>query len=280
MAAARAEDGVGAAAAALEKLNFANGPAQPAPKPGGTKKAGGKKGRNAHKKALKDQMLQQRQELNRLINARLNKARFADEAGTQVRNALDDFPPFCCFDRNDLHLEIRQYARGEGETSAVPAEILDACFAMTEKNMRDLYEQAGWGWNALKKKRELEDKEARLLVAADKMSGSVVGFLHLRFLREDDDLVLYVYELQVEQASASRKGLGRHLMMLAELIARKSEMEWVMLTVLKCNEAANKFYTGLKYTVDELSPQMSVYDGDEEDEVSYVILSKRLPSRK
>lgn len=56
-----------------------------------------------------------------------------------------------------------------------------------------------------------------------------------------------------------------------ELIARKNQMQWVMLTVFKANVAAVEFYQKkLKYTIDDSSPDMHYAD----KEYSYLILSK------
>lgn len=48
----------------------------------------------------------------------------------------------------------------------------------------------------------------------------VVGFVHYRFTIEEDIPVIYVYELQLE-SHVRGKGLGKFLMQLIELIARK-----------------------------------------------------------
>ena len=55
-------------------------------------------------------------------------------------------------------------------------------------------------------------------------SGPLVGFVHYRFVLEEEVPVLYVYELQLEPR-VQGKGLGKLLMELIELIAQK---------VLKC----------------------------------------------
>lgn len=47
-----------------------------------------------------------------------------------------------------------------------------------------------------------------------------VGFVHIRFVVEQNVPVLYVYELQLEKC-VQRKGLGRFLMLFMELLARK-----------------------------------------------------------
>jgi len=235
----------------------------------------GKKGKSDEKKALKKQAQLERQLFNQQVNACIWAARFKDQSGTEVRSLVEEFAPFAKFNRNGLDLEIKQYARGSGETSQVPKDIMNYCVNLTETNMQQLYEDAGWGWNQLKKRRELEDEEARLLVASDKTTGEPVGFMHFRFLREDDATVLYVYELQVDQEKAGRKGLGKHMMVLVELAARKWGLDWCMLTVLDCNKKAQAFYGKLNYTIDETSPQMDVFEG-ESGETAYVILSKRM----
>lgn len=51
-------------------------------------------------------------------------------------------------------------------------------------------------------------------------SNSIVGFVHYRFVVEEDIPVLYLYELQLEPR-VQGKGLGKFLMQLIELIARK-----------------------------------------------------------
>ena len=48
----------------------------------------------------------------------------------------------------------------------------------------------------------------------------MVGFLHYRFVMEEEVPVLYVYELQLEPC-VQGKGLGKFLMQLIELIAQK-----------------------------------------------------------
>lgn len=101
----------------------------------------------------------------------------------------------------------------------------------------------------------------------------MVAFTHFRFLVEDFCTVLYCYELQVRKDKA-RRNLGKRLMTILELIGRKYQMEYLMLTVIIRNQGARNFYSRLGYAVDETSPQMDL-DEDSEN-VPYEILSKRL----
>ncbi|XP_052175495.1 uncharacterized protein LOC127790214 isoform X2 [Diospyros lotus] len=83
---------------------------------------------------------------------------------------------------------------------------------------------------------------------------SMVGFVHFRFVVEEEIPVLYVYELQLEP-HVQRKGLGNFLMQLIELIAHKNQMGAVMLTVQKANLSAMDFYISkLRYTISTISP--------------------------
>lgn len=72
--------------------------------------------------------------------------------------------------------------------------------------------------------------------------------------------------MQVEK-SHQRKGLGAYLLSLLEQTAREWSMEMVVLTVLKNNPDAMKFYERLGFTVDESSPEKS-------ENAAYEILSK------
>ena len=96
---------------------------------------------------------------------------------------------------------------------------------------------------------------------------SVSGFVHLRFVVEDNQDVLYCYEIQINKISQS-KGLGTFLMKMLELIAFYNGFSKVMLTVFDLNDEAKAFYkTKLGYVVDNFSP-------DEDEDCDYEILSK------
>lgn len=60
---------------------------------------------------------------------------------------------------------------------------------------------------------DLKDKERTC-----SCKGPIVGFVHYRFILEEEVPVVYVYELQLEPY-VQGKGLGKFLMQLIELIA-------------------------------------------------------------
>ena len=74
------------------------------------------------------------------------------------------------------------------------------------------------------------------------------------------------YELQIDE-KYQNKGLGEHFMKCLEKLAKKWQMERIVLTVLTNNDGALRFYKRLGYTVDETSP---------DDEPSYQIFSKEV----
>jgi ribosomal protein S18 acetylase RimI-like enzyme len=127
--------------------------------------------------------------------------------------------------------------------------------SLTKRNMASVYDASSderWHWSDARKRGELLDGETRYLVA--RLGGALAAFLAFRLLLEGDAEVLYVYELQAE-ASARRRGLGKRLMQLAELIARRHALQAVVLTVLKHNAGAVDFYTRkLGYAADASSP--------------------------
>ncbi|PAN08469.1 hypothetical protein PAHAL_1G415400 [Panicum hallii] len=105
--------------------------------------------------------------------------------------------------------------------------------------------------------------------------GCLVGFVHYRFVLEEELPVVYVYELQMEP-SAQGKGLGKFMMQLIEQIACKNQMGAVMLTVQKANTQAMAFYTKLRYVISSTSP--SQVDPQIGLEKSYEILCKTFDS--
>ncbi|KAL7260226.1 hypothetical protein ACSBR1_005989 [Camellia fascicularis] len=84
--------------------------------------------------------------------------------------------------------------------------------------------------------------------------GPIVVFVQYRFTVEEEIPVLYVYESQLGP-HVQRKGLGKFLMQLIELIAHKNQMGAVVLTVQKENLLAMNFYMSkLRYTISTISP--------------------------
>ncbi|ETV85892.1 hypothetical protein H257_02432 [Aphanomyces astaci] len=137
-------------------------------------------------------------------------------------------------------------------------------------NMQKLYEDSTWGFDLAKKRVELFEDAARYIIV-ERTPGQVDAFLHFRFVEDEGDAVVYVYEIQVGPG-LQRQGLGKRLMQLLQLIGRKYRMKLILLTVFKTNVAAMTFYTEtLGFDIDDTSPSAH---GDMSE--SYEILSKSL----
>lgn len=187
----------------------------------------------------------------------------------QEVNPFDYFRPFQVYDRNGLDLHLMHHT-----SDTLPSTALVWCIDLCERNMKLLYEPV-WGWNAGKKRRQLIHPESQFIVACrNDESNAPVAYANYRYEEEEWCPVMYVYELQVED-SVQRMGLGKFLMQLLELIARRQKLEGIMLTVLHANTAAAELYRKLGYVVDESSPSVACPWED----CAYEILRKPLLAR-
>ncbi|XP_038940000.1 N-alpha-acetyltransferase 40 isoform X1 [Rattus norvegicus] len=81
-----------------------------------------------------------------------------------------------------------------------------------------------------------------------------------------------IYEVQLE-SKVRRKGLGKFLIQILQLMANSTQMKKVMLTVFKHNHGAYQFFReALQFDIDDSSPSMSGCCGED---CSYEILSRR-----
>ena len=96
-----------------------------------------------------------------------------------------------------------------------------------------------------------------------------MAYSHFRYDMDHDNDVLYCYEIQTEQ-KMRRKGLGKFMMKVLELLMIKSDLLKIMLTVFKHNESASKFFKDvLKYEIDEPACICSVFRPEDFTEGNY-----------
>ncbi|XP_030759538.1 N-alpha-acetyltransferase 40 [Sitophilus oryzae] len=205
----------------------------------------------------KEKRLQRKEE-----QQRLREAKALVEKANSIENPLQDFPVFQKYNKNGLTADII-YKKSSDLDETERTWVLN----LTRRNMQLKYEACSWNWNDTKKSEELYDEAARFLIAKSTEDGSYLGFSHFRFDMEEGIEVLYCYELQLESI-IQRKGLGKFLMQVLELMAFKNNMKKVVLTVLKHNPHS-KFFRAVGYEVDDISPS-----DDEEETYPYEILSK------
>jgi len=204
-----------------------------------------------------------------------HKAQLAQLSASQSRitaaNALQDpLAPFSLFqkyNKNDIQISVTCHP-----VSALEASVMDWVFDLTKRNMETLYETSDWGWRDKEKKEELTEETAWYLICKNE-EGQNVAFVHFRFDLEDDVEVLYLYEIQMEKA-IRRKGLGRFLVTVLTLMAKKYEMEKIVCTVFQHNHDSMKFFKETcRFEVDETSPDAMI---DLDEPVCYQILCKRV----
>jgi len=209
----------------------------------------------------------ERIELQKRIDARI---KFVSEANKQ-EDPLSVLPSFKVFSKNGLTgtLSTRRVADlDESEKNA--------CVDLLIKNMKTLYEKSNWGWSEKNKRSEMMEEAAWYLLAKNE-EGKICGFSHFRYDMDFDDEVLYVYEIQIDE-EFQRKGLGKFMMQVLEMLAFKADMRKIMLTVLKHNESAVKFFkSNLKFEFDETNPEKDLEWNEKYTDVEqkdYEILSK------
>merc|ERR1719190_13137 len=157
-------------------------------------------------------------------------------------NPLDALPSFQVYNRNDVNLviEAKKVTDLDNETRTWIVDLM-------ERNMKEMYVKSEWGWNAENKKAGLMEEAAWYLLAREAETNKPLAFSHFRFDMDHDDDVLYVYEIQLEE-SARKKGLGKFMMKVLELLMIKAEMTKIMATVFKHNPGAVDFFKkGLKF---------------------------------
>lgn len=191
----------------------------------------------------------------------LSAARASVAAANALPDPLEPFPVFRRYAKNGI--ECNLYVK---KVSDIEDRVVEWAFQLTKRNMQTKYENSQWGWCDNKKREELTDDASWYLIA-ESTDGTLIGFSHFRFDIDENMEVLYVYELQLE-FTVLRRGLGKFMMQILELIAWKNNMRKVILTVLK-NNSFSTFFKAINYQLDESSPI------DDEDEVyTYQILSK------
>lgn len=100
--------------------------------------------------------------------------------------------------------------------------------------MEEVFGPHEWPAEEDMKRWEMKSAEARYIFVRNNSNEShssaasghvvpIVAFVHFRFGLEHEVPVLYIYETQLEK-SVQGKGLGKYLMQLLELVARKVQL--------------------------------------------------------
>ncbi|KAH6820714.1 Acyl-CoA N-acyltransferases superfamily protein [Perilla frutescens var. hirtella] len=189
------------------------------------------------------------------------------KAAYSVKDHLTNFPHFRHYRGNGFYAHLES-----GHGNRLPGHTKQYIQNLLKLNMEAPFGPE-WPDEEKIKKRDMVAQEACYIFVheisnedADKVSefmdvgrtcsckGPIVGFLHYRFVLEEEVPVVYVYEVQLEHR-VQGKGLGKFLMQLIELIACQNGMGAVVLTVQRANPLAMDFYiTKLRYKISAISP--------------------------
>lgn len=159
--------------------------------------------------------------------------------------------PFLCYRRNDLQLQI------DFSTKLTMIEI-NRSFELTKTHMENIYESSGYGWDDEEKMHELTEQGARfLLIRANierngRASSKLLGFVHFRFTVQGNvvdqmagEPCLYIWDIQLDK-TIQRKGVGRHLITLLELIARREKMNYVSLPIQNTDDQSKSWISKIR----------------------------------
>ncbi|KAK9479286.1 hypothetical protein V1514DRAFT_33861 [Lipomyces japonicus] len=149
---------------------------------------------------------------------------------------------------------------------------LTFCYDLVKSNLKKMYSQSTVGWSSRKKKAEM--KEFGLLYILLRHHSNLQGFISFMITIEEDELVVYCYELHLS-SNIRNKGLGHILLDKMESIGRQERICKTMLTVFSANPAL-LFYTRHDYNPAEHSLTERKLRNGTVKLPSYYILEKKL----
>lgn len=95
--------------------------------------------------------------------------------------------------------------------SSLPFQQQEEVYSIAETNMKDIYNNFGWGWQPVEKRNEFFHPLSRVYILVDQSSSQIIGFGIFRFEYDDEEepefIVLYIYELQIREPF-QRMGYG------------------------------------------------------------------------
>ncbi|KAK4162390.1 acyl-CoA N-acyltransferase [Cladorrhinum sp. PSN259] len=156
---------------------------------------------------------------------------------------------------------------------------LQACFDLIAETSKHDYENSAGKWKPAHKLKEMKSPELRYILVKDFAGKTVRGFTSLMPTYEDGQPVIYCYEIHLKP-ELQGSGLGRLLMgMLVKVAERVPPVKKVMLTCFLANERGVRFYQGLGFEKDEISPVERRLRGNKVVKVDYVIMSREVERR-
>ena len=163
----------------------------------------------------------------------------------------------------------------------VPRSDIKFMFNVSKATMEEIYDDSEYGWDDDDKLSELKDPSTRHLLVRT-ASDELVGFVSFQLTLQGEmyqsvkgKACVFVREFQVVE-KYQRRGIGRHLSRLLEMIGMKNNMSYVEYLVTSENTVAQNFIaTKCKgYATDSRDDLLDEIGGDCRDDESFVIYSK------
>ena len=172
----------------------------------------------------------------------LLRSALRSDDGVKDRDVSADLlPQLLVYQRNELDLTVRFFTG-----SSLTKDLRQFMFRLAKKNHRAIADASGYGWDDDEYKEALKAPEQRYLAAFDS-EGAPVAFINFEFSLQGalvDEMAgvpsLLVQDLQTQKA-VRRKGLGRHLLSLVQLIAKKRNLSTVAAKVFVGDKTAQAF---------------------------------------
>nr|XP_043632624.1 N-alpha-acetyltransferase 40 isoform X2 [Erigeron canadensis] len=164
--------------------------------------------RSSKKHQTRTQKMQRKKRMEELLKS----------AYSSYKNHLSDSPLYNNSNALSLFLE-------SGRGDKLSSNLKEYIQKLLKINMEGPY-GAEWPEEEKVKRREMSSPEALYIFVykgpstPSKAEAPIIGFVHYRFTIEEEIPVLYVYELQLEEAYQGM-AVGKFLMQLVELIACK-----------------------------------------------------------
>jgi ribosomal protein S18 acetylase RimI-like enzyme len=186
----------------------------------------------------------------------------------ETKDFLAQLVHFQEFRRRALTVSISSF-------TGYPGEFSDWLLDVTLRNMREVYDQS-WPWTEDAKQFELTEPGANYLIAVS--DERPIGFVHFRFEEQNNELVLFIYDVQLEP-QCQRRGLGTYMIDACEFIAREKKASCVMAMLFKANVVGVNFFENhMKFRPHVLSPE--IINPDKADEFKHKIVFKSVQRRK
>ena len=202
----------------------------------------------------------------------LRKAVF-DDNGKDKDVTAGIAPAFMKYDRNGLECDIKF-------TTKLTPEEFNWAFDLIKLNMEERYDESGYGWDDEDKKGELDEKGTRFLLVREKGWDNLVAFAHFRFTVQGEVMdvmagkpAVFVWDVHVEE-EYQRKGLGKHILTILELIARRENIDMISIPIQLSDTVASAWISKLKgYGPDTDLKKTIGFDPEEE---GFQVFSKEM----